>query len=63
MPRIEIKTQIKAPIQIVFDLARNIDLHKLSTSQTNETAIAGKTSGLIDIGESVTWRAKHYNYD
>tara|TARA_R110002051_G_scaffold145817_1_gene218769 strand:- start:23416 stop:23880 length:465 start_codon:yes stop_codon:yes gene_type:complete len=62
MPRIEIKTQIKAPIQIVFDLARNIDLHKLSTSQTNETAIAGKTSGLIDIGESVTWRAKHFGF-
>ncbi|WP_371736633.1 cell division protein [Cellulophaga sp. HaHaR_3_176] len=34
--------------------------YKLSTSKTNETAIAGKTSGLISLGESVTWRAKHF---
>ena len=27
---------------------------------SNEKAIAGKTSGLIDLGESVTWEAKHF---
>jgi ligand-binding SRPBCC domain-containing protein len=60
MPRIEIKTKIKANKNIVFDLSRSIDLHKISTEQTNEKAIAGKTSGLIGINESVTWRAKHF---
>ena len=60
MPRIEIQTTIKAEIQIVFDLSRSIDLHKISTEHTNETAIAGRTSGLIGLGESVTWRAKHF---
>ncbi|MFT6500869.1 MAG: ligand-binding SRPBCC domain-containing protein [Crocinitomicaceae bacterium] len=60
MPRIELQTTIKAEIQIVFDLSRSIDLHKISTEHTNETAIAGKTSGLIGLGESVTWRAKHF---
>ena len=60
MPRIEIKTKIKAKKNIVFDLSRSIDLHKISTEQTNEEAIAGKTSGLIGINESVTWRAKHF---
>jgi ligand-binding SRPBCC domain-containing protein len=60
MPRIEIKTKIKANKNIVFDLSRSIDLHKISTEQTNEEAIAGKTSGLIGINESVTWRAKHF---
>jgi ligand-binding SRPBCC domain-containing protein len=60
MPRIELKTEINADIQIVFDLSRSIDLHKISTEYTNETAIAGKTSGLIELGESVTWRAKHF---
>ncbi|MDX1349348.1 MAG: SRPBCC family protein [Putridiphycobacter sp.] len=59
MPRIIIKTIIKAEIQIVFDLSRSIDLHKISTEHTNETAIAGKMSGLIELNESVTWRAKH----
>lgn len=60
MPRIEIKTKIKANKNIVFDLSRSIDLHKISTEQTNEKAIAGKTSGLIGINESVTWRAKYF---
>ena len=60
MPRIELQTEIKADIKIVFDLSRSIDLHKISTEKTNETAIAGKTSGLIGLNESVTWRAKHF---
>ncbi|MDG3584221.1 MULTISPECIES: SRPBCC family protein [Galbibacter] len=60
MPRIELRTEIKAEKEIVFDLSRSIDLHKISTEHTNETAIAGKTSGLIGPNESVTWRANHF---
>ena len=59
-PRIELKTEIEADRNIVFDLSLSIDLHKISTEQTNEEAIAGKTSGLIGINESVTWRAKYF---
>ncbi|MDN3692222.1 SRPBCC family protein [Chryseobacterium tructae] len=59
MSRIYLKTLINADIQIVFDLARNIDLHQQSTSRTHEKAIAGRTSGLIEEHETVTWRAKH----
>lgn len=60
MPIISLKTHIKASRSIVFDLSRSIDLHKISTEHTNEEAIAGVTSGLIGMGESVTWRAKHF---
>jgi len=60
MPVITLETKIKAKRAIVFDLARNIDLHKVSTEQTNEEAIAGVTSGLIGMGETVTWRARHF---
>lgn len=59
MPTIKIETLIEAPIERVFDLARSIDLHRFSTKHTNEQAIAGRTSGLIGPGETVTWRAKH----
>lgn len=59
MPEIILKTVINAPADICFDLARSIDLHKISTAHTGEEAIAGKTEGLIELGESVTWRAKH----
>ncbi len=60
MPTIKLLTKIIAPIERVFDLSRDIDLHKLSSQKTKEEAIAGKTSGLIGLGESVTWRAKHF---
>jgi len=60
MPRIELRTEINASKKIVFDLSRSVDLHKISTEQTNEEAISGKTSGLIEMNESVTWRAKHF---
>tara|TARA_Y100000385_G_scaffold50965_1_gene47775 strand:+ start:2192 stop:2338 length:147 start_codon:yes stop_codon:yes gene_type:complete len=48
MPIIKIETIINAPIDRVFDLARSIDLHTLSTKETNEKAVAGKTSGFIE---------------
>lgn len=60
MPIITLETEITADIEIVFDLSRSIDLHKISTKHTKETAIAGKMSGLIKMNESVTWRAKHF---
>jgi ligand-binding SRPBCC domain-containing protein len=60
MPTLKIQTHINAERTIVFDLARSIDLHKLSTQHTNEEAIAGVTSGLIGLNESVTWRARHF---
>ena len=59
MPIITIKTLVKAPIERVFDLSRSIDIHILSTRHTNETAIRGRTTGLIELGETVTWRARH----
>lgn len=62
MTTIRLKTVIKAPIQVVFDLSRNITIHEAPTSYTREKAIAGRTSGLIELGETVTWRAKHFGF-
>lgn len=59
MSKIHLTTIIEAGIQTVFDLARDIGLHQKSTFQTGEVAIAGRTSGLIEFGETVTWKAKH----
>ncbi len=60
MPKIELETFIKSEIEICFDLARSIDLHLISTSKTNEKAIAGRTQGLIEFDEFVTWEATHF---
>lgn len=60
MTKIKLETIIKAPIETVFNNSRNIDLHMKSAMQTNEKAIAGKVSGLIEKGETVTWEGNHF---
>lgn len=62
MTKIQITTSINASIETVFNLSRNIDIHLLSTHQTNEKAIEGRTSGLIELNETVTWRGKHFGF-
>jgi len=51
---------IKAPIEHCFDLSRSIDFHKQSVAFSKEEAIDGVTSGLIDLGQQVEWRARHF---
>ena len=60
MTTIHLTTEINAPIEVVFNNSRDIDLHQESASQTHEKAIAGRTSGLIEKGETVTWQGKHF---
>lgn len=60
MPIIHLTTFIAAPAELVFDLSRSIDLHKKSMSHTGEDAVAGVRAGLINLHESVTWKARHF---
>ena len=60
MPVIELITRIRCPIEIAFDLSRSIDLHEVSTAHTKEKAVEGRTEGLIELGETVTWEATHF---
>jgi ligand-binding SRPBCC domain-containing protein len=55
-----LETTIDASVAVVFDLARDIDVHTRSLVNSNERAVAGVTTGLIELGESVTWQAKHF---
>ncbi|HET6232626.1 MAG TPA: SRPBCC family protein [Longimicrobiaceae bacterium] len=59
MPVIRIEVWVDAPPERCFDLSRSIDLHVHTSAATGETAVAGRTSGLIGLGEEVTWRARH----
>lgn len=60
MTVIELTTDVNAPIERVFDLARDLDLHARSMAHTSERAVAGRTTGMIDLGDTVTWRARHF---
>jgi len=60
MTTIILKTEINALPKICFDVSRNIDLHLLSAQHTEEKVIAGRMSGLCELGDEFTWEAKHF---
>jgi ligand-binding SRPBCC domain-containing protein len=57
---IELETFIAAPAERCFDLSLSVELHLDSTVATRERAIAGKTSGVLALGDRVTWKAWHF---
>lgn len=60
MPIIKHKQFIQAPVDVCFDLARNVDIHTETTAKTKEKAINGVTQGLLEKGDTVTWEATHF---
>lgn len=54
------RTESRLPRERLFDLARSIDVHVDSQSGSGERAVGGVTSGLIGLGQEVTWRARHF---
>lgn len=62
MPCIEVRTLINADAKTCFDLARDINIHQESLRYSEEKAIAGKIFGHIELGEWVSWEAKHFGF-
>ena len=52
-------TPIPAPVEVVFDLAVDIDFHVRSMAHARDRAMTGVTTGRIGLDETVTWRAWH----
>jgi ligand-binding SRPBCC domain-containing protein len=55
-----IVTEAAVDVQALFDVSLDIDAHVSSMSQSGERAIGGTTSGRIGLGQTVTWRARHF---
>jgi ligand-binding SRPBCC domain-containing protein len=51
---------IVAPISDCFDLSLSVDAHTASMRGSGERAIGGVTSGAMKLGDTVTWRARHF---
>ena len=60
MPTLTVKTSLQAAPERCFDLARDIGLHCETASRTQERAVAGVTSGLIGLKETVTFEGVHF---
>lgn len=56
------ETEIDADIQTCFDLVRDIDFYQKSLENSSEIAIDGKTTGLVEINDSITWEAKYLGF-
>jgi len=59
VPTIRISTSIDAAPERCFDLARDVAAHVRSTAGTDERAVGGVTVGLLELGDEVTWEARH----
>lgn len=60
MPKILLETPIRATPEVCYKLSLNVDLHKISTNRTGEHIVGGVANGIMKLGESVTWKAKHF---
>jgi len=60
MARIELTGEIAAPVSRCFDLARSVRAHLHSTAGTGERVVGGVTDGLLELGDEVTWEARHF---
>lgn len=60
MPTIVVHTPINAPIQIVFDAARDVEIHTQTTMHTHEKVVGGRRTGLFELGDEITFEATHF---
>jgi ligand-binding SRPBCC domain-containing protein len=53
MPVVRLETFISAPTEICFDLSRSVDMH-------TDPPVAGVMSGMMELGDTVTWESTHF---
>ena len=59
MAIVTLTTEIAAPAERCFDLARHVGFHVESMQRTGERAVEGTTNGLLSFQDGVTWEARH----
>lgn len=62
MTTFALETTIAASPARVYDLSRDIDAHEASMADSGEKAVGGTTEGLLELGQTVTWRARHFGF-
>ena len=60
VPRIVLTTTIAASVQDCFDLSLSVDAHTSSMTDSGERIVSGVRSGAMTLGDTVTWRARHF---
>ena len=61
MGAITVETRIRAPIELCFDLARDVTAHAESAAFSSERVVApGRTQGLLELGNLVAFEGRHF---
>ena len=61
MPTIIIETFIHAPVELCFDLARDVNAHAESAAFSAERVVEpGRTRGLLEVGDIVAFEGRHF---
>ncbi|MFO1471014.1 MAG: SRPBCC family protein [Turneriella sp.] len=60
MTEIFLETQINAPVEVCFRASLDVGLHLGSAASTGERVVAGRTSGICELGDEITWAARHF---
>lgn len=61
MTTVTIETEIDAPREVCFDLARDVGAHSESASFSGEKLVEpGRLSGLLEQGDLVTFEGRHF---
>jgi ligand-binding SRPBCC domain-containing protein len=61
MTSIVIETRIRAPIELCFDLARDVNAHSESAAFSSERVVPpGRTEGLLELGDLVAFEGRHF---
>jgi ligand-binding SRPBCC domain-containing protein len=56
----ECRTRLPTDVETAFYRSLSIDAHTASMARSRERAVGGVTSGIIGLGQEVTWRAWHF---
>ena len=60
MYELRVTTLIAAPLPVCFDFARSVEAHVQSAAGTGERVVGGKLTGLLELGDEVTWEGRHF---
>ncbi|GIO52053.1 SRPBCC family protein [Paenibacillus cineris] len=61
MSTIREEMMIYAPIEVCFDVSRNVDDHSRTVwPHTHERVVGGRMSGMLEAGDTVVFEARHF---
>ncbi|HKB81033.1 MAG TPA: SRPBCC family protein [Thermoanaerobaculia bacterium] len=56
-----IETRIEVPVEVCFDLARDVGAHAASAAFSGERIVEpGRTAGLLEAGDRITFEGRHF---